>query len=161
MKKIATMILVFMMFCTTAYSSGRYEKETIKAQALVYSALDYYYTHGKAAMLKEVQKKNGRFVDGSAYVFVMTAKKGTMAMLAHPMSPKLVGKNLWRLKDTNKKSFIQEYYKVVTTKGRKGWVNYYWKHPISNKIEPKNTFCVSDKDKKLSFYSGFYMLSGK
>jgi len=51
---------------------------------------------GLDAAIAEINKKDGKFVWADSYVFLMDFDG---KMLAHPMSPALIGKNLLDMKD--------------------------------------------------------------
>ena len=46
---------------------------------------------GAANALCEISKKNGRFMNGSIFVYMMNMDA---VMMAHPIVPSLIGKNL-------------------------------------------------------------------
>ncbi|QTA80056.1 Single Cache domain-containing protein [Desulfonema limicola] len=73
--------------------------------------------------LKEFMDKNGRWVWKDTYIFIMYCK--ALTVTAHPIKPKLIGKNLMGLKDVTGKLFFAEFCKAEgNPKGL--WVEYMW-----------------------------------
>jgi len=68
---------------------------------------------GQDAAVAEINKKDGKFVKGDIYVFLMDMSG---VMLAHPMSPNLIGKNLLELKDKEGKEFFKEFIALAKEK---------------------------------------------
>jgi signal transduction histidine kinase len=66
-------------------------------------------------------------------------------MLAHPVNPTLIGKDLIDVPDTNGKMYRREMVQLAASKG-KGWYDYTYKNPVSGKIEPKTTYMVKVDD---------------
>ncbi len=106
----------------------------------------------KKAYLKRVsttyygEKKNG-------YFFVVDYKGN---MLASGFNKELVGKNLWNLEDPNGKKIIQEFIKVVKSKGE-GFVKYAWKRPSTGRISYKLSFVEGIDMWNWIIGSGFYI----
>ena len=59
--------------------------------------------------------------------------------VAHGARPALVGKNLISLKDQDGKYLIKDIIAIATTAGR-GWIDYKWPNPLTNKIEDKSSY---------------------
>jgi len=66
-------------------------------------------------------------------------------MVMHPINPSLNGKDLSYIKDTNGKKFFSEMVNLAKTKG-KGYVNYVYKKPSSNKNAPKISYIETFKE---------------
>jgi signal transduction histidine kinase len=113
------------------------------AVALVEKGVAYMKEHGKDAIVKAINEKDPQFYQGSLYLFMRDAK--TAVMLAHPVNPALIGKDLADVPDVNGKKYRREEIEVAATKG-KGWVDYAYKNPATGKIEPKNTYLVKVGD---------------
>ena len=75
-------------------------------------------------------------------------------VLAHGANPKLIGRNLFNLKDTDGKYLIREL--IDAAKAGSGWVDYKWSHPKSKKIMPKTAF-VKKIDNGLWIGCGTYL----
>ncbi|MES2049816.1 MAG: cache domain-containing protein [Pseudomonadota bacterium] len=112
------------------------------AIAIVEKGLSYVQKNGKDALIKEVNNKNPEFIKGDIYLYVR-AMDGTV--LAHPINPKLVGKNMITLPDGNGKLFRKEIIELAQTKG-KGWVDYRYNNPVTKEMEDKSTYIVRSGD---------------
>lgn len=120
------------------------------AVAMVEKGLSYLQKNGKDALIREVNNKNPEFIKDSIYLHVR-AMDGTQ--LAHPVNPRLVGKNLVVLPDADGKLFRKEIIELAKTKG-KGWVDYRYNNPVSKEIEKKSAYIVRADD--IILESGIY-----
>jgi cytochrome c len=109
------------------------EKERRAAEAMLANAARYFKARGKEKLVAAVAARDPRFAKGDLYV-VVYAIDGTI--LAHPLNPKLSGKNLVTLPDIDGKPFRQEFIEVARSKGT-GWVDYRYPNPKTAAIEPK------------------------
>lgn len=107
-----------------------------EAVALVKKGMAAIKANGTEAAYAAISDNKGPFVDRDLYLFVFDATGKT---LAHGANPKLIGKNLIEMKDSDGKYFIKDFLTVADKKG-KGWVDYKWPHPISKEIEHKSTY---------------------
>lgn len=107
-----------------------------EATALVQRAAEYLKANGPAKSYAAFNDAAGQFKDRDLYVFVMDMNG---KMLSHGANPKLIGKDLTNLKDSDDKLFIKTMLDVAKAKG-KGWVDYKWPHPVTKAIEPKSTY---------------------
>lgn len=87
--------------------------------------------------LKVLNDKNGPFVWKDSYVFAMNLDDNSI--IAHPVQPNLVGKNLIGIKDVNGKMFATEFMSLAKDKGE-GWVDYMWPKPGEKEPSPKKTY---------------------
>lgn len=76
---------------------------------------------------------NKEFHDRDLYVYVYDLNG---VALAHGNNPKMVGKNLMALPDSNGKLMIKEMVELAKSKGS-GWVEFKWPNPVTKAIEPK------------------------
>nr|WP_315395995.1 cache domain-containing protein [uncultured Duganella sp.] len=107
-----------------------------EATALVQRAAAYLKANGPAKAYAAFNDPAGQFKDRDLYMFVLdTSGK----MLAHGANPKLIGKDLSGLKDSDDKYFIKTMIDVAKGKGS-GWVDYKWPHPVTKAIEPKSSY---------------------
>jgi signal transduction histidine kinase len=106
------------------------------AKALVEAAAAYLKANGKEAALAEFNRAGGQFDKGELYVF---AYDMTATIVAHPKNPKLVGKNLMEVPDTDGKLFRREIVQTAQASGS-GWVDYKYMNPDNKKVEAKTTF---------------------
>ena len=108
---------------------------------------------GLDAALTQLSDKNGPFVWKDTYVFTIDLDKKTV--LAHPIKPALVGKNLVGIKDINGKMFFAEFINVAKQKGE-GWVNYMWPKPGEKKPSPKKTYVYKVPGQPVAVAAGIY-----
>lgn len=111
---------------------------TDDARALVVKAAEVLKSDGLEKACPKFNDHAGDYWkdNGELYVFVINFKG---AWECYPPKPAGVGTNLLDLKDVDGKEFVKEMVSVAQTKGE-GWVEYQWKNPASNKIQPKATY---------------------
>lgn len=105
----------------------------------------------KATAITEMNNPKGRFVKNEniyAFAYDLT---GTMA--AHPMNPKLIGKNVVDVPDANGKLYRKEIVDSIKAKGVAN-VDYRYKDPKDSKVKDKVSFCKKAGD--LIVCSGYY-----
>ncbi len=109
---------------------------------------------GIGAAVEEINKKDGKFVWKDTYVFLMDLDG---KMLAHPMSPALIGKNVIDMKDkgTPGKFLFKEFVEVAKGKGE-GWVDYMWTNPGDPMPRKKVTYIYKVPGKDLFTGAGVY-----
>lgn len=98
---------------------------------------------GKDAMMKAINAKDPDFVQGSLYIDMRDLYTGIV--LAHPINPSIVGKDLTDVPDASGKKYRREIINLAQKSG-KGWVDYQYKNPTSGKIEPKTTYILRVDD---------------
>jgi signal transduction histidine kinase len=76
----------------------------------------------------------GEQVNLYPFIYDMSGK-----CVAHGARPALIGKNLIDLKDQDGKFLIREMVAISKGPGR-GWVDYKWPNPLTNKIEDKSSY---------------------
>ena len=109
----------------------------LEAQSLVHKAVNFYRRNGRERFLKELNQPAGEFCHGDLYAFVYDLN---MTMLAQPIKPELVGKNMLDIKDwPGGKYFRREIQQLARTSGN-GWVNYEYVNPANKAIEPKTSY---------------------
>jgi len=106
---------------------------------------------GNEACLKEFNNTKGSFIRGELYMFAYDFKGVNQALGSNP---KLVGKNLYKLKDASGIMLIQELINIAQTKGE-GWLDYKWSHPKTKKITDKTSF-IKRIDGDLFIGTGYY-----
>jgi cytochrome c len=116
------------------------EKDAI---AMAEKGAAFIKAKGKEEMMKRITAKDPDFVQGSLYVDMRDIKTGIV--LAHPINPSIVGKDLTDVPDANGKKYRREIIELAAAKG-KGWVDYQYKNPTSGKIEPKTTYILRVED---------------
>ncbi len=139
MKKLVA-ILLTMIASLVAFPATAAPKDD--AMALVEKALAHVKSVGKDKAIADFADPKGPFVKGDLYVFAYSMDG---VIVAHPMNPKLVGKDMTEVKDSDGKPFTKEF--IATVKGAgKGWVDYNWTNPTSKKIEAKSSYVAKATD---------------
>jgi cytochrome c len=109
------------------------QEMVIKAAALIKSA------GPEAAYKSFTEHPSGAFKDRDLYVFVYDFEGNCLAQGANP---KMVGKNLIDLKDSDGNELIKGEINLVRTKGS-GWYGpYKFSNPLTGKIETKRSYCM-------------------
>lgn len=138
--------VVALLGCLTAASGSQKQDE---AKGLVKKAVAFVKKNGDEKGLAEFNKNPGPFAKGEFYIFAFDAKGETVA---HGGNPKLIGKNMLGLKDSEGRFFVQDILKTAKQGG--GWTEYKWTNPASKKIESKVSYVESAGD--LTLGCGFY-----
>jgi len=155
MKKAAvlTLALLFGLFLAgTAVAAETGTKEECVAKSK--EAAQMITAKGLDEATKEINNKQGKFVWKDTYVFLMDLDG---KMLAHPMSPALIGKNLLDMKDKGDpgKLLFKEFADLAKGKGE-GWVDYMWANPGDPKPRKKVTYIYRVPGKDLFVGAGIY-----
>ncbi|QJE00520.1 cache type 2 domain-containing protein [Massilia forsythiae] len=135
--------------CTFAFASVN-DPTDKDAIALVEKGAAFMKAKGKDEMIKQINAKNPDYVEGPLYL-VMRDNKGVV--LANPVNPAMVGKDLLDVPDVDGKLFRREILDVAKTKG-KGWVDYKFKNPANGKVEAKTSYIYKVGDVTLE--AGIY-----
>lgn len=139
MKTLINSLLVAGVFLV---SSAFAADDSAKAIAMVDKGEAYLVKNGKDALIKEINSKNPEFINDGVYL-TMRALDGTQ--LAHPVNPKLIGKNMVVLPDADGKLFRKEIIDRAKSSG-KGWVDYTYNNPATSQIEKKSTYFLKTGD---------------
>ncbi len=99
----------------------------------VEKAVAFYRVNGRGVALAEFSNPQGRFAKGSQYLFVLDS---TGVMLAHGVNTKYVGKDFYRIVDSDGKTFIKDIVDLANAEGS-GWVEYKWVDPVTKTERPK------------------------
>lgn len=106
---------------------------------------------GVSVCLDEFNNPNGEFIKGELYMFAYDFSGVNKALGSNP---KMVGKNLYKLKDASGSMLIQELINIAKVKGE-GWFDYKWSHPITKQNTDKTSYVKKIND-DLFIGSGFY-----
>lgn len=115
------------------------DKSPQAAQALVKKAIAHMQKYGRDKALQDFNQPRGAFVDGELYIFVF-ATNGDGVLLANGGYPNLVGKNVLNSHDPDGVSPTREVLKIGNSAEGRGWVKYRWPHPVTHKIEHKQSY---------------------
>ena len=133
MNRILTAPLIVLAMAA-AHASEPTEKDAI---AMVEKGAAFIKQHGKDKFIEKVAAKDPEFIQGALYVDIRDLQSGIV--LAHPVNPTIVGKDLTDVPDASGKKYRREIIELAAKKG-KGWVDYMYKNPTTGKIEPKTTY---------------------
>ncbi len=120
-------------FSPCAFASEPSEKDAI---AMVEKGAAFMKASGKDEMIKRINAKDADYVQGPLYLTMRDAKG---VILANPVNPAMIGKDLVDVPDADGKLFRREILELAKKKG-KGWVDYKFKNPASGKVEAKTTY---------------------
>lgn len=154
MKKNLLKVLVFMFAVSIIGTAGAGDFATKdECVAKCKEAAAMVKNKGLDAALSAVGDKAGPFVWKDSYVFCIDLEK--KANVAHPIKPKLVGKNLMHVKDVNGKLFFAEFVNVAKSKGE-GWIDYMWPKPGEKKPIQKSTYVYKVPGTSVFMAAGSY-----
>src|SRR5660398_69036 len=105
-------IAVSLWLAGSAFAAGATKDECV---AKTKEAAAMVNEKGIGAAIAEINKKDGMFVWKDTYVFLMDLDG---KMLAHPMSPALIGKNVLDMKDKGEPGKFLFKEMVTVAKGR-------------------------------------------
>ncbi|MBY0430684.1 MAG: cache domain-containing protein [Rhodospirillales bacterium] len=111
-------------------------KSETEAKAMLDKAVAVMKSDGKERAFAQFHDQKGAFFDGELYVFVVNFEG---KWEAYGPKPSAVGTSLINLKDVDGKEFVKEMIDIAKTKGE-GSIEYQWKNPETQKIQPKITF---------------------
>jgi cytochrome c len=147
-RNVSILISVMMVFFVSIASAQ--DKKT-SVLALMDKAAAHYSAVGQEQAFKDFAVKGGDFYFDEYYVLVQDLNKDIY--IFHAVNPKLAGKNLMKIKDTDGVALVAEMSKVAKTKGS-GWVSYKWPNPETKKIAQKHTYVQRVDDVMLMI--GYY-----
>jgi cytochrome c len=153
MKHLLFVLLIAL--CLVAPSPSRGDQtatdgKRATAEGLVKKAVAYYRTNGAEKLIEEASNLKGQFVQGPIYVYVLAADG---VMLAHPANANLLGQNTMKVRDADGRSITQLTFDAGDGK-TSPWIEYQFKNPQSNEVEPKVAYVEKVDDMYL--VCGFY-----
>ena len=146
---VFTVLIMIAFFCPVNAGEKATRDECV---AKAKEAGDLIKAEGLEAAITKIQDQAGPFVWKDTYVFLMDLDG---KMLAHPVTPKLVGKTLIGLKDINGKMFVNEYIVLANDKGE-GWVDYMWPKVGEKTPSKKLTYIYRVPGQSLIACAGIY-----
>jgi cytochrome c len=120
-------------FSPAVFATEPSEKDAV---AMVEKGAAFMKGSGKDEMIKRINAKDAEYVQGPLYLTMRDAKG---VILANPVNPAMIGKDLVDVPDADGKLFRREILELAKKKG-KGWVDYKFKNPASGKVEAKTTY---------------------
>lgn len=143
------MLMSFMGMASIAYAESKKPTQD-EIVALTTKAADLIVTKGIDAAATAFTTE-GEFKYGEVYINVIDLQGNWVVF---PPKPENKGKSILNFIDEDGK----ELGKNILNTGLKGegWIEYRWKNPASNTIQPKVTFIKRVPGKDFIVYSGFY-----
>ncbi|WP_051311785.1 cache domain-containing protein [Zooshikella ganghwensis] len=129
-------------------SSQLFSEEDITG--LINRAQGYIDENGEKRAFVEFRKPESKFNYGEIYIFALSTDG---VLVAHPF-PELNGKLVINLRDKLGFPLIQEFLRIAEEKSE-GWVNYWWKNPVTEKVQLKTTY-IRKVSKHLILGAGIY-----
>lgn len=106
-----------------------------EARAMTLRAAELFRTAGREAAFRAFNEPGNGFHDRDLYVFVWNDAGDC---LAHGANRGLIGRNFINLRDVDGKLFIREFTQIRES----GWVDYRWRNPQTNAVEPKTSYLI-------------------
>jgi len=133
MKTMISVAALCLSICTLpAWAADKGSAD--EAVAMVKKAAALIKTSGKDKAFAAISDPaNKDFHDRDLYIYVYDLNG---VALAHGNNPKMVGKNLLALPDSNGKLMIKEMADLAKSKGQ-GWVEFKWPNPVTKAVEQK------------------------
>jgi cytochrome c len=146
MKRYLTFLVASLMLALGAAPAGAQGKQgtAAEATAMVEKAIAHIRKVGREKAFADFDNPKGPFTDRDLYVVVYDLKG---KVLAHGANPKMIGKDVIELRDSDGKYFVKERVEMMS-KGpaAKGWQDYKFMNPVSRQIEPKSMFLQRFED---------------
>jgi signal transduction histidine kinase len=127
------------VFSATATLAAGARGTEAEAQDMVKKAVALIKSSGPESAYKTfTEHPGGAFKDRDLYVFVYDFQGNCLAQGANP---KMIGKNLFELKDMDGKQLIKGQIDMVKT-SKAGWYGpYKFNNPVTNKLDTKKAYC--------------------
>lgn len=124
--------------------------EAKRVQVLLDKAVAYYKEKGDDALA--AFSRQGEFVDGEYYIFVVSSEGKMLA--SGGSSSVLIGQDVTGLRDASGKPFMRDLLVSAKSQGA-GMVEYRWLNRTDGKVEPKTTLFRKVGDKIIA--AGYYL----
>jgi len=135
-KILKTFIVAFSFVMISLSAQAQERGTTQEAQMMAEKATAFLNENGIEKSIAAFHAPGAPWHDRDLYVFVFDKDGMT---IAHGAKATLVGRNLTKMRDVDGKLFLKEIVSVAD----KGWVEYKWQNPISNKVEQKATYVLN------------------
>ena len=156
MKLFKTFTVIFWLQCLCVSAIwGQTKGSAAEAMSLAARGLAHVQAVGLQKACEDFSAKDGRWMEGDLYVFVI---RRDGLVMAHGANRGFVGKSMYELKDANGKEFVKEMAVIAKTRGS-GWVDYLWPNPTTKKIEEKSSYVVAIPGHDAFVLVGYYRKS--
>jgi methyl-accepting chemotaxis protein len=106
-----------------------------RAVELVKKGIAHLRARGSDAF-NDFEDRGGEFIKGDYYLWVCNLEG---VVQCNGSNRKARNQNAADMKDARGKLFIRDVIRIARERG-KGWVDYYWRNPVSKQVEPKSTY---------------------
>ena len=156
MKKMLLACFTISLALVTFSTQSLFAESATRAEVIekVQAAVKMAQEKGEAEMITEINKPTSQFVWKNTYVFALTADQAIT--IAHPVKPKLIGKNLLHVKDVNGVMLFAEFASIGKSDSGKGWVDYMWPKPGEKVPSPKHSYIEKVPGMNVIMGSGYY-----
>jgi cytochrome c len=149
---VAVLVSFHLLIFHTTFSAAEEKAKPQEVVAKVREAAKFLSTAGEEGVA-EFADKNGRWGWKDTYVWVLKCDEMTNA--AHPINPKLVGKNLAAMKDVRGNYlFVQLCEAAKNPQG--GWIEYWWPKVGERTPSRKITFVLPVEGTPYQVAAGIY-----
>jgi cytochrome c len=137
MRKFLLLLAAFAISSFLGAANARTSDHGTKeeAKAMAEHAASFLKSNGVEKALAAFNQGSDGFKDRDLYVFVYDNEG---VCLAQNVNLAMVGKNLIGLKDADGKSLIRDFLAIKDA----AWVDYVWKNPQTQQIQPKSSYIV-------------------
>ncbi|MDV7341609.1 cache domain-containing protein [Terasakiella sp. A23] len=132
-------ILLTLVFSTSAKSQERGSLNDAKSMAE--KAVAHIQTIGPEQAFDDFQNPASDFIKNDLYVFVNDMD---CTFLAHGLNPKLVGRNIWNLKNPSGRYACRDIAQGLSNQDTI-WTEYIFNDPITQKLAWKKTYSIRYK----------------
>ena len=146
------LLLGICLFITT--SSHAVEKATKdECMSMCKKAVALAQEKGAEEMITKVADPGGPFIWKDTYLYVINLD--SKFVVAHPIRPNLINRDMSGLKDINGKMFFVEMFNIALDKGE-GWLDYMWPKPGEKMPSSKSTYVLRVPGQPYAVMSGIY-----
>lgn len=136
MKYLITFITALLLSLSGVTARAAEHGTAEEAQALINKTAAYLIDEGPEKTFFEVSNPRGRFTYRDLYVVIYDLQGKIMA---HGMTPRLVGLNAMDNRDDDDKHFVREIIERAA-RGQNGPVDYKWVHPQTQRLHAKSAY---------------------
>ncbi|GAB2843761.1 hypothetical protein GCM10027277_09200 [Pseudoduganella ginsengisoli] len=136
MKFLLPIFAALLLSLTTVNARAAEHGTAEEAIALINKTAAYLIDEGPERTFFEVSNPRGRFTYRDLYVVIYDLQGRIMA---HGMTPRLVGLNAMEYRDDDDKQFVREMIERAA-KGQTGPVDYKWVHPQTQRLHAKSAY---------------------
>ncbi len=133
-------IACFFCYLLSSFAYAENERGTRQeAIELAQKAADYLKEAGPEKAFPAFNDPKSQFRYKDLYVFVQDFE---CTFYAHGLNPKLIGKNIWKLKNPNGRYACQDIMNA-TKKSGTAWTDYIFEDPKTGKLAEKSTYSIA------------------